>query len=318
MTLVFLWPDFTAGRLLILPLSLSISLSLTVSRMVNDYFSQTAIDFLLGNVTEKVFDEFEADMMTKDPAVSVSKMRDQAIDLCQRRVVADEKEEFHGGWVLLTPSSTDTIRGDSMGEVVLLLTDAALYLCRFDWNLDKISSFERVHLASLTSIKLGAYITSTVSPSQTDASRNVGFVVHYQPGKRNFMRTNTRTFSSRQDMISPKAEDSDNASGRPLSFVNIFSGVSKPPPTKKLVFKAPYTDSSTAGAVLNTRQTEMQQVDEICAEIERLALDVRLFKANEETPSLIERGDIISLEEAKRNTGLLEQLGHSIKRLVWA
>jgi hypothetical protein len=286
--------------------------------MVNDYFSQAAIDFLLGNVTEKVFDEFEADMMTKDPAVSVSKMRDQAIDLCQRRVVADEKEEFHGGWVLLTPSSTDTIRGDSMGEIVLLLTDAALYLCRFDWNLDKVSSFERVHLASLTGIKLGTYITSTASLSQTDASRNVGFVVHYQPGKRNFVRTNTRTFSSRQDMISPKAEDSDTASGRPLSFVNIFSGGSKPPPTKKLAFKAPYTDSSTAGAVLNTRQTELQQVDEICAEIERLALDLRLFKANEEKPSLVERGDIISLEEAKRNTGLLEQLGHSIKRLVWA
>lgn len=286
--------------------------------MVNDYFSQTAIDFLLGNVTEKVFDEFEAHMMTKDPAVSVSKMREQAIDLCQRRVVADEKEEFHGGWVLLSPNSSDTIKGDSMGEIVLLLTDAALYLCRFDWNLDKVSSFERVHLASLTGIKLGTYITSTVSPSQMDASKNVGFVVNYQPGKRNFMRTNTRTFSSRQDMTSPKADDPDSTSGRPLSFVNLFSGGLKSPATKKLAFKAPYTDSSTAAAALNTRQTEMQQVVEICAGIERLALDLRLLKEDEEKPRIVERGDIISLEEAKRNTGLLEQLGHSIKKLVWA
>lgn len=297
---------------------LGLSLARFYSGMVNDYFSQTAIDFLLGNVTETVFDEFEADMMTKDPAVSVSKMREQAIDLCQRRVVADETEEFHGGWVLLSPGSSDTVKGDSLREVVLVLTDAALYLCRFDWNLDKVSSFERVHLASLTGIKLGTYITSTVSPSQMDVSRNVGFVVHYQPGKSNFMRTNTRTFSSSQDLTSPKTEDTENASSRPLSLVNMFSGSSKQPPTKKLAFKAPYADSSTAAAALNTRQTEMQQVAEICAEIERLALDRKLYSENEEKLSLVERGDIISLEEAKRNTTLLEHLGHSIKRLVWA
>lgn len=286
--------------------------------MVNDYFSQAAIDFLLGNVTEKIFDEFEADMMTKDPAVSMAKMREQAIELCQRRVVADEKEEFHGGWVLLSPSSSDTLRADPMAEAILLLTDAALYLCRFDWNLDKVSSFERVHLASLTSIKLGTYITSTVSTSQTDASRNVGFVVNYQPGKSNFKRSNTRTLSSHQDLTNPKTETADAATGRPLSFVNFFSGGSKPPVTKKLAFKAPYTDSSTAVAALNTRQTEMQQVAEICAGIERLALEQRFVPDSEEKPTIVEKGDIISLEEAKRNTGLFEQLGHSIKRLVWA
>lgn len=33
---------------------------------------------------------------------------------------------------------------------------------------------------------------------------------------------------------------------------------------------------------------------------------------------LIRRENIISLEEAKKSTGLLEQLGHTIKKLVWA
>ena len=289
---------------------------LTIFRMVNDYFSQTAIDFLLGNVTEKVFDEFEADMMSKDPAVSMSKMREQAIELCQKRVVADEKEEFHGGWVLLTPNPSSSVKGDSLGEIVLLLTDTALYLCHFDWNLDKVSSFERVHLASLTSIQLGTYITSTVSKSQTDTSKNVGFVIHYQPGKSNFKRTNTRTFSSRNDLASPQPEE--NNTSRPLSLVGMFSGGPKPPVTKLLAFKIPYTDSSAAVVASSPRQTEMQQVTEICAEIERLALEQRLFPENEQRPSLVEKADIISLEEAKRNTGLLEQLGHSIRRLVWA
>lgn len=289
--------------------------------MVNDYFSQTAIDFLLGNVTEKVFDEFEADMMTKDPAVSMSKMREQAIELCQKRVVADESEEFHGGWALLSPHSSDTIKSDPMEEVVLLLTDVALYLCRFDWNMEKVSSFERVHLSSITGIKLGTYITSTISASQANESKNVGFVVTYQPGKTDIKRTNTRTFSSRGDLAPKQDAEAQRPKARPLSFVSLFSGGSKIPDvtTKKLAFKAPYTDSSTAIAGPGPLQTELQLVTELCAEIERMTLNGRVVKNDEEEDKgIVEKGDIISLEEAKRNTGLLEQLGYSIKRLVWA
>lgn len=284
--------------------------------MVNDYFSQTAIDFLLGNVNEKVFDEFEADMMTKDPAISITKMREQAIELCQKRVVADEREEFLGGWALLSPNVSDTIKALPMEEVVLLLTDAALYLCRFDWNMDKVSSFERVNLASVTGIKLGTYITSTISPSHADPSRNVGFVIQYQPGKNDVKRTNTRTFSSLGD-FAPKKDAEDDREKRPLSFAGLFSPSPKSPLARKLAFKAPYINSSTAVSG-SPQQSEMQQVATICAEIERLVLETRLYKSGEEKKAIIERGDIISLEEAKKNTGLLEQLGHSIKKLVWA
>lgn len=284
--------------------------------MVNDYFSQTAIDFLLGNVNEKVFEEFEADMMTKDPAVSVTKMREQAIELCHKRVVADEKEEFHGGWALLSPNVSDTIKSLPMEEVVLLLTDSALYLCRFDWNMDKVSSFERVNLANVTGIKLGTYITSTISPSHADPSKNVGFVITYQPGKNDVKRTNTRTFSSIGDLARKKDSDNEKEK-RPLSFVGLFTQSSKALPVRKLAFKAPYIDSSTAVSG-SPQQSEMQRVNTICTEVERLALEGRLFKSGEEKKEIIERGDIISLEEAKKNTGLLEQLGHSIKKLVWA
>ena len=87
--------------------------------MFNDFFLQASIDFLLGNVTSLVFEEFEATMMTKDPAVSMQNMRQQAIELCQKRVIADEAEEFIGGWALLTPSAPDTVRSASFEEAVL-------------------------------------------------------------------------------------------------------------------------------------------------------------------------------------------------------
>ena len=34
--------------------------------------------------------------------------------------------------------------------------------------------------------------------------------------------------------------------------------------------------------------------------------------------ALVEEADIIGVAEAKRSTGLLEQWGHSLKKLVWA
>lgn len=286
--------------------------------MVNDYFSQAAMDFLLGNVSAKVFEEFETDMMTKDPAVSMARMREQAIDLCQRRCIESEEEEFHGGWVLLSPSSSDAIKTWAMEQIVLLLTDTALYLCRFDWNSDKVSSFERVQLSNITHIKFGTYITSTVSASHMDEIRNVGFVVSYQPGKSDFKRTNTRTFSSRGGPIQPSKTHDDEDTSKSTSFVSLLSGRPKGPVTHRLAFKAPHTDSAVAAGGKGPQQTEVQQVVTICAEIERLSQESQLYKAGEEKKALIEKGDIISLEEAKRNTGLLEQLGHSLKKLVWA
>ncbi|EGX95876.1 SacI domain protein [Cordyceps militaris CM01] len=296
-----------------------LSVARLYSGMVNDYFSQAAIDFLLGNVTGKVFDEFEADMMTKDPAVSVTRMRIRAIDLCQKRVIANAEEEVHGGWVLISPNAADVVKSFPMEEVVLLLTDAALYLCRFDWDLDKVSSFDRIDLANVTGIKFGTYISSTVSTAQMDELRNVGFVLSYQPGKSDVKRTNTRTISSQQDLIvTPTVDTTESSVKRQSGLVGFFSPRSKGPTGRQFAFKATYTDSSTAATRPGPKQTEIQQVVTICSEIERLVLDRQLRKDGEEPKSIIEKGDIISLDSAKRDTGLLEQLGHTIKKLVWA
>ncbi|KAI7760123.1 hypothetical protein LZL87_007416 [Fusarium oxysporum] len=301
---------------------LGLGLARYYSGMVNDYFSQAAIDFLLGNVTAKIFEEFESDMMTKDPAVSVIKMRELAVELCQKRVIADEKEEFHGGWVLLSPTTPDAIKSWPLEEVVLLLTDAALYSCRFDWKSDKVSSFERVELDSITGIKYGTYITSTISLSHIDEIRNAGFVVTYSPGKSDIRRTNTRTFSSRGEMTGKENATEQKDASIPASLANLLtskSSSSSSPSVRRLVFKATNVDSSVAVVSDNgPKQTETQQVSTICGDIERLALERQAEHLGEERKRLIETGPIISLEEAKKNTGLLEQLGHSLKKMVWA
>ncbi|KAK7750904.1 hypothetical protein SLS62_007167 [Diatrype stigma] len=402
---------------------LGLSLTRFYNGMVNDYFSQAAIDFFLGNVTSMVFDEFEATMMTKDPAISVGRMRGQAIETSRKIAVENpDREAFVGGWTLLSPPSSggepDAVRVRTTGpleEVVLLLTDAALYLCRFDWNLDKVRSFERVALDHVVGLRVGAYVTATLSPADADEARNVGLVVAYEPGSRDVVRTNTRSLSNvvdpssspssgqeqqqqqesspssssgtlKQGILSAIVPGGNNSSSKSSAGGNGGNQKNQKKQQQQqrriIALKAPYARTSISdahehehaaegqGEGENTKAkplTEGEQIDTIASEIERLVLSINkerdsydqndennndnrsgdndnADKASSRQPqegegerggyqdqdqdqgeqrkavveSIIERGDIISLADAKKSTGLLEQWGHSIKKFVWA
>ncbi|KAL7623030.1 hypothetical protein AAE478_006709 [Parahypoxylon ruwenzoriense] len=309
---------------------LGLSLTRFYNGMVNDYFSQAAIDFFLGNVSSMVLDEFEATMMSKDPGVSMSKMREQAIETSQKIAIGDDKEDFIGGWTLLSPHVSDTVKALPFEEVVLLLTDMALYLCRFDWKLDKVSSFERVDLAHVLGIKLGTYITSTISPAEADESKNVGIVVTYEPGKFDIKRTNTRSLSStsaQPDQPSGKKDVLESSVPTPAAvsvilnqgILNAITGKPQAHPPRKIALKALYAKTAVSDARGVKRMTEEDQVGVIAAEIERLVFLSQPRQAGRGgRGSIIERGDIISLVEARRSTGILEQWAHGIKKLVWA
>ncbi|KAL8342534.1 hypothetical protein RB601_004905 [Gaeumannomyces tritici] len=284
--------------------------------MINDFFVQTTIDFLLGNVTAMVFDEFEVNMMSQDPAVSMQRMREQAIELCQKRVVADEKEEFIDGWTMLTPHTSNSLTAQPFEEAVLLLTDVAMYLCRFDWNLDKVSSFERVELASVKKATFGAYVTSTTAPWQLDETKNQGILVTYKPSTKDVIRVNTRSLSASFG----KMDDKDKAPDAPgpVGLAGILSRRPAPPAERKIALKALYSLSSLAESSGGNGLTEIQQVVSISAQLERLIALNTPISAGSKRESILESGDIISAAEAKRNAGLLEQLGYSIRKLVWA
>lgn len=286
--------------------------------MINDFFVQTTIDFLLGNVTALVFDEFEVNMMSQDPAVSMQRMREQAIELCQKRVVADEKEEFIGGWTMLTPHTSDSLTAQPFEEAVLLLTDVAMYLCRFDWNLDKVSSFERVELGSVKKVKFGAYVTSTTAPWQLDETKNQGILVTYKPGTKDVIRVNTRSLSASFGKAAAGDKDKNRDAPGPIGLAGILSRRQAPPAERKIALKAPYSQSSLADSSGGNSLTEVQQVVSISAQLERLVALNTPISAGTERESILESGDIISAAEAKRNAGLLEQLGYSIRKLVWA
>ena len=286
---------------------------------MNDYFSQAAIDFLLGNVTDLVFEDFEANMMSGDPGVSMQKMRQQAIDVSQKIVIEDEHEELIGGWTLLVPHAPNTIKSLPFEEAVLLLTDSALYATRFDWNIEKVISFERVDLAHIQSLRYGTYITSTLSAAQADEKRNVGFVVTYKAGTDDITRVNTRSLATIiPNSAPPPVVEETAASQFTQNLSNLISGKSLPPSDKVLAFKALPSRSAVSEGEGETRLSEIESVKAICAEIERMALPWREIEAGTERTSIVQSSDIISLADARKSTGILEHLGHSLKKLVWA
>ena len=286
-----------------------IGLSITryYNNIVNDYFSQASIDFLLGNVTSQVFEDFEDKMMSGDPGMSMQKVRENAINTSSKIVIEDSSEELVGGWTILSPHEPNAVKSLPLEEVVLLLTDVALYKVCFDWNSEKVVSFEKVELRGVIGIMKGTYITSTLASAQTDEQRNIGFVVKYRPGKQDIARVNTRTMSSALDDL--EGEEMKNKE----AAANLSKRLDVSTPVKILAFKALPARSTLATEHQETHHvSEADLVSSICDDIERSAMAV----GGRET-DLVEDENIISLQEARKNTGLVEQWGHSLKRMVW-
>ncbi|KAL1304321.1 hypothetical protein AAFC00_000723 [Neodothiora populina] len=189
--------------------------SLTLNRYYNnifgDYFLQTCISYYLGEAGLSVFEEFETNMMTRDPSLNLSKVRESAIETCTRIVLEDpDEEDFFAGWTLACPANSEHLRSLPFEECILLLTDRALYFCRFDWTTEKLASFERVDLLEIEGLEWGAYVTSTLNARNMDEDHNVGFVVRYRPIKNShaMVRTNTRSLDNekRAEVIDEEAD----------------------------------------------------------------------------------------------------------------
>ncbi|KAJ4320411.1 hypothetical protein N0V94_003382 [Neodidymelliopsis sp. IMI 364377] len=286
------------------------------NNIVNDYFAQAVIDYLLGRATETIFAEFEADMKNNDYFIDVRKVRQQAIERCASRVIEDQDEDLIHGWTLSVPTSSNHVKTATFEEAVLLLTEKALYFCRLDWGTEKVKEFERIALENVQGLMKGVYITSTLAQRHVDAEKNVGFVIRYRADAAGeVVRRNTRALDSgaatdeqKKDEKQTKAEE-----GRFLAFKAL------PPRTN-------VPASSDGGQ--EKAENEGEVVEEICGEVVRIA-----NKAKKATPAAvvedagsenaqdrtlqIEEKDIISLADAKKSTGYLEQIGYSLKKLVW-
>ncbi|EEQ27176.1 hypothetical protein McanMca71_005256 [Microsporum canis] len=295
---------------------LGLTLTRYYTNIFTDYFSQACIDYLLGNVTTRVFDEFESNLQSADPGISMEKARQSAIETSCQIVISDENEEFIGGWTMLSPRQPNTLRTLPFEQTILLLTNVAVYSCRFDCNTEKVTSFERIDLTSITNIKYGTYISSTLTEAQRDEKRNMGLAIAYRPSTSNTLRVNTTSLHSLfAEKPDPAAENQDIIE---WDLSTLFKGSDRSS-TSFLAFKLPNTSSAVVRAPKSAEVSEMDAVRAICEEIERMVSRASLPAAiHLERPSIVEQTEIISLESARRQTGYFEHLFFDIKKLVWA
>lgn len=274
------------------------------NNIVNDYFTQAVIDYLLGRATETIFAEFEADMKSSDYFIDVRKVRQAAIERCAARVIEDQDEDFIHGWTLSVPTSANHVKTATFEEAVLLLTGKALYFCRLDWGTEKVREYERVALENIQGLMRGVYITSTLAQRYMDAEKNVGFVIRYRAdAEGELIRRNTRSLDSGASNDEQKQDDrkAKSEEGRFLAFKAL-------PPRSSVPTEGEKAESAE------------EVVKSVCEEIVRVARKVENTASETKSEKMmleIEDKDIISLADAKKSTGYLEQIGYSLKKLVW-
>ncbi|KAL7274309.1 hypothetical protein RUND412_002802 [Rhizina undulata] len=150
------------------------------------FFTQAAIDFLLGNMGEVVFVEFEAEMVSQDPGTFG---REEELEIkiavdayVSGGIVVDEGEIVVAGWVLTEGSRRKQ-------EVVILVTkdedahgsSGGIYKCEYEWTVEKVRAFEKVPFEDIGDAFWGTFRTEKLTSSQRDPSRNVGFVLSFTP-----------------------------------------------------------------------------------------------------------------------------------------
>lgn len=294
--------------------------------MVNDYFSQAVIDVMLGNLSWTAFEDFESTLMSQDPGISINRVRENAIETCRRLVIQDESEDLIHGWTMLAPAIENTLRTLPFQEAVVLLTDAAIYCCKFDWTTEKVASFEKVDLRSVTKVRYGAYITSTFTERQRDESTNIGLVVIYKPGHGSLIRTNTRSMQNSIELAAGSAEDRIDGGTGVLSWLAPKQSDSSRAMAVKVIPPVPDRKRSTISAPADRQgregESEAESTVSAIELAERIVEEIKRAVAGsikeEQEKIEVEKGDVISLAEAKKRTGYLEQIGYSLKRLVWA
>lgn len=291
-----------------------LTLSRYYNNIVNDYFTQALIDFVLGRADETIFADFEADMKSQDYAIDLRKVRQNAIETCSTICIEESSEHLVSGWVLKTPRVSGTLKSMPFEECVLLLTEEALYFCRMDWTIEKVKSFEKIELDSIDTISRGAYITSTLASRDMDETKNVGFVLKWSTNRKDLVRINTRSFTSEGDNLGGaratdrKDSDSNTAEEKYLAF-------------KALPPRSSYIEANAS----DNAPSEVALIKEISSHIARLVNTRRsgtmarepVAEGSDELLEVQEE-DVISLAEAKRSTGYLETVSHALKKLVWA
>lgn len=290
---------------------------LTLTRYWNgvfgDYFLQTCVDFWLGKGGGGggVWEAFELDLGGRDYAVDVARVRRGAVGVCFGVVFEGGCEDFVGGWVFTAPPRIAAgVAGPlPFEEGIVLLTESCFVFCRFDWEREVVVGWERVELRDVRRLWRGAYITGVLGPSQMDPETNVGFAIEYE--------------APEGSVVHAKIREDDITPGRAGGSSGGFHQEKLEQGKRVLAFKALPPSAGSVDTSPKTSMKEAELTEHVCKEIhicwtEAMCQIRGPDHLGMEAAPIVEEKDVVSLEEAKKNAGLVESLGHSLKKFVWS
>ncbi|KAJ2183533.1 hypothetical protein GGH18_004918, partial [Coemansia sp. RSA 530] len=145
-----------------------------------DYFSQAVLDFLVGNHAAAAVFRTLIDLRSREPdqVRQMASARETAVRTSVAIVVRDG-ERVQLACVVQSPMALDSLKIAAAADSVLILTDAAVYVCSYCDRQQKVSEFLRIGLSVLARVQYGAYITDTRTPQCLDPSRNHGVVLSF-------------------------------------------------------------------------------------------------------------------------------------------
>ncbi|KAL0096044.1 SacI homology domain-containing protein [Phycomyces blakesleeanus] len=286
---------------------------------VKDFWRQATVDFVLGYHKFEIFRHVpQATLMSAEPGIERrwAKIRSDAVEISSEIVIADDEVKI-SGWTLLSPVETQKRNAKKFEEKVVLLTEKAIYVCSYNYNLEKVVQFKRISLDTIIHLQIGEYILSSLSPTSRRPDQNYGFLLFYRAngeivrwntgsirnqslGDLNIdsNETNSRGDSGRRhdsDDNSSDSSDSDSDGDDGNAFVAFkavrYNALGELPEDK----------------VLNCRDQVRKIVSEIADACGHSTKDERF----------VEHKPIISLEQAEKTDGIFKTMGYKIKKAIW-
>lgn len=289
---------------------------------VKDFWRQATIDYILGYHKFEIFRHVpQSTLMSAEPGMERrwAKIRMDAIEISSAIVIADDEKRL-GGWTLLSPNEPQKRRAKKFEEKVVLLTTKALYVCSYNYKLEKVVQFRRIELHMLLGIQTGEYILSSTTPQSRDIEQNYGFLLYYDAdheltrmntgsirnqnlGDLNIGNTNSQNSNNHPEKSSSTSSDS-------ASEDNDSSDDSDKEEDERMFLAFKAVRYNVLGELSDEQQSCRKQVQEIAYQISK-ACD------QEKAPQFMYDKPIISIKQAENTDGIFKKMGLKIKHAMW-
>ncbi|KAJ1853166.1 hypothetical protein LPJ76_004941 [Coemansia sp. RSA 638] len=284
-----------------------------------DYFSQAVLDFLVGNHTASAVFRTLIDLRSREPdqVRQMASARETAVRTSVAIVVRDG-ERVQLACVVQSPMALDSLKIAAAADSVLILTDAAVYVCSYCDRQQKVSEFLRIGLSVLTRVQYGAYITDTRTPQCLDPSRNHGVVLSFALAADHHSSSPGNGFESSFAAAQPSVSSAD---GEKLHFISCKVAseaqvVMQHTPDDAKSAAHPTLQDAGQPALVRLTRLENQAPDLLTECLCSAMLSLKL--AHGDTSSqFITDAPIISVAAAKQSKTLVEKMTTRLHNALW-